>query len=171
MRRCTHQVVQSNVNQSVVVGLWSKLSPERAIWAESTCCTKGEKFITNTNTKMIFIILNWQNEGVQKYEQSRNECITRQTPLKTITRGMCLPTWRFRQRAAINSDPPPKFPLEVKYITDDQRGNTSINNVRLLPSPKALGQDVLRPKGSRLRAVGLGATGGNSDLLQRLVMR
>lgn len=84
---------------------------------------------------------------------------------------MCLPTWRFRQRAAINSDPPPKFPLEVKYITDDQRGNTSINNVRLLPSPKALGQDVLRSKGSRLRAVGLGATGGNSDLLQRLVMR
>lgn len=127
------------------------------------------KFITNTNAKMIFIILSRQNEDVQEYEQSGNECITRQIPLKTIMRGMCSPNWCFRQRAALNF--PPKFPLKVKYNIDDQKGNTPINNVRLLPSPKALGQGVLRPKGSRLRAAGLGVTGGNSDLLQRLVMR
>lgn len=90
-------------------------------------------------------------------------------PIKTIIRGMFPPKWFFRQRAALNS--PPKFPLKVKYITDDQKEKKCFNkhSESYYPNPNTQTKYFLISKGAvldlRTAALSLGA--GNSGLLKK----
>lgn len=72
-------------------------------------------------------------------------------PIKTIIRGMFPPKWFFRQRAALNS--PPKFPLKVKYITDDQKGKKCFNkhSESYYPDPNTQTKYFFDFKGSCIR--------------------
>lgn len=90
-------------------------------------------------------------------------------PIKTIIRGKFSPKRFFRQRAALNS--PPKFPLKVKYIIDDQKGKKCFNkhSESYYPDPNTQTKYFFISKGavldSRTAVLSLGAR--NSGLLKK----